>query len=279
MNNTAIEINNISKSFIRYTQNHQKIFGELFNRDKGETIEALSNLSLTINKGEKVALIGELESGRTTLMRLTAGLLKPDSGTIKVRGKVTTIFSHRMIFDATYTGKANIYLRGGLMGWPKEKIDRLFPEIVEFAELTDLIDQPVSTYKSGASTRLGFTLETVDKPEILLMDESFAFGGPQYFEKCVDRLEALVGDEDTTLFMVHANAAVTQRLCQRGLVLNEGNIVFDGSVEEAMRYYRRYCKDRYKIKRDGDEDLIDNVAEENDDDSMFDSTGSGMGDF
>lgn len=279
MKNTAIEISNLSKSFIRYTQNHQKVFGELLNRDKGEYIEVLKDLSLTIKKGEKVVLIGELESGRTTLMRLIAGFLKPDSGTIKVRGKITTIFSHRMIFDATYTGKANIYLRGGLMGWSREKIDRVFPEIAEFAELTDIINQPISTYKSGAPTRLGFTIETVDKPDILLIDESFAFGGPQYFEKCIDRLEALVNDEETTLLMVNTNAVVTQRLCQRALVLNEGSIVFDGDVESALRYYRRYCKNRYRLKKDSYDDLNDNMTENSDDDSMFENTGSGMGDF
>ncbi len=277
--NTVIEVNNVSKSFIKYTQNHQKIFGELFGRDKGESVEVLKNISLTIKKGEKVALIGELESGRSTLQRLIAGYLEPDSGTIKVRGKITTIFFHRLMFDGTFPGKENVALRGSFMGWSKEKIAKMTPEIFEFAELTDLMDRPTNTYKPGSPTRLGFTVETVDKPEVLLYDENFAFGGPQYFDKCVSRLESLIEGEDTTMLMVHANAIVTQRLCTRALVLKDGSIVFDGDVEDAMRYYRRYCKDRSKMKKDVDDDLIDAMSEYNEDEAYADSSGGGMGVF
>lgn len=271
--NTAIVISNLSKSYRQYKNNHQRILGELFNRDTGETVEVLKDISLTVQRGENLLIIGNTGSGRSTLMHILAGQIKPDSGTIKINGKLTTYFCHKLLFDPIYTGKDTVYLRGGFMGWDREEIARRLPAIAEFAELTDVMDRPIQTYPAGAANRLGFAIETEEQPEILLFDDIVSFGSAHHIEKCIDRLKTLIDNEDTTMLHVHINPTFSKALCTRAVVLHEGSIVFDGGVDEALKYYRRHCKDRLRKKAD---DGMDDASMDFGDDSFGEG---GMGDF
>ena len=241
MNKPAISFEHVSKEFRYYGSNRQRMMREVFWRNTGSPLMALKDINLDIEKGEKVGIIGRDGSGRSTLMNLMAKIIKPTEGKVRVRQEATVIFDHRIGFDMGLSGRDNYYLKASLQGWSWSKIKKMEPEILEFADLKDLIDLPVKTWVPGTLTRLGFTILTSEKPELLLFDEIFNVG-PQYLPKCVDRLISLVDDEDTTFVMTVGNYNVAKKICQRGIVLDGGEIVFDGPFMDAMQHYRANCK-------------------------------------
>ncbi|MBR6484008.1 MAG: ABC transporter ATP-binding protein [Clostridiales bacterium] len=240
MEKPIISLENVNKEYRKYTSNHQRLWHEIFWQNTGILEKALDDISFSIGKGEKVALIGREGAGKTTIMSLIAKIIKPTSGKVRVRANPTLILDHRIGFDGGMTGRDNLYLKAALMGWSREKTRRLEPEIIEFADLKELIDQPVKIWKPGTLTRLGFTMNTIEKPDLLLIDEVFNVG-PSYLPKCVDRLKNLV-EGDTTFLMTVGNYNVAKKICERGIVVDQGKICFDGPLDEAITFYRANCK-------------------------------------
>lgn len=238
----AIKVSGLTKEFRYYKSNHQRIQHEMFGRDTGERIPVLNNISFEIARGEKVALLGGLGSGRTTLMRILAGIIKADSGTLSVNGDITMVFDHKLGFERILTGRDNYRLRCALLGWPKEIVEEHEEAIFKAADLIDYIDTPFRGYKTGAPTRLGFMIATEFAPDIMLYDEGFSFGGASYTNTCLRRLKRCIKGKNTTLFMTATNLPVAKKLCTRCLVLDEGDIKFDGPFEEALQFYRENCK-------------------------------------
>jgi ABC-2 type transport system ATP-binding protein len=204
-----------------------------------EKFWAVNDVTFDVAQGEAVGLVGANGHGKSTLLKLIAGVLIPDSGRVEVRGGVAPMIELTGGFQNDLTGRENIYLTGGLHGLSKETIDEKFEEILDFSELHEFVDTPFRHYSSGMKVRLGFAVVTsLDEP-IVLVDEVLAVGDRRFKEKCYLRMEELLGD-GRTLFMVSHNEADLRRFCQRGLYMRHGQLAMDGSVTDCLAAYNEY---------------------------------------
>ena len=280
MSDIAIKVQDLKKEYIVYRSNHQRIWNALFGGSRGETIPALRGVSFEIKKGEKVALLGNLGSGRSTLLHILAGMLPQDSGTFEVDGHVTTIFSHLFGFDPALPGRENIYNKARLMGYKKSEIKAAESDLIEFADLADIIHQPMKNYPAGSRSRLGFAIETLKKPEILFFDTHFNFGGLEYVRKCSQRFQDTIEGDDSTVIMTLPNLALARKVCPRILVLDEGQLVFDGDFAEGLKYYRANCKPdpqtENQVKKRAAAEEADIEQEENMSEDGDENVGDGM---
>jgi ABC-2 type transport system ATP-binding protein len=197
---------------------------------------ALRNVSFEVQAGEAVGLVGGNGQGKSTLLRLIAGVLLPDEGRVSVVGGVAPLIEVTGGFVGDLTARDNIWLTAGLHGLSKRQIEERFDEIVEFAEVKKFLDTPFRHFSSGMKVRLGFSvITTLDEP-IVLVDEVLAVGDRAFREKCYVRMaEMLSGGR--TLFLVSHNEADLRRFCTRGLYLKNGSVVADGSVDDALKHY------------------------------------------
>lgn len=241
MREPIIKAEHLKKEYWIYENNHQKLQHELFGRKVGQTARALEDVSFEIYPGEKVAIIGKKGAGVSTLFKILAEIIIPDEGDLKISGKVDTYFEHRQYFDASLTGRENMRILADIRGIPREELEAHTEEILEFAGAPGMEDVPMKNYPPGSQTRIGFALSTIVKPEILLLDVNFEFGlGKNAL--CRARLEELVKGKDSTLIMNMTNYLVTKKLCSRGIVLDKGNLIFDGKFVEAVRFYNDHNK-------------------------------------
>src|SRR3954453_16431084 len=200
------------------------------------TFWALRNVSFSVEPGESVGLVGGNGQGRSTLLKLIAGVLLPDEGTVAVRGGVAPLIELTGGFVGDLTARDNIWLTAGLHGLTNEQIEERFDDIVAFAEIGDFLDTPFRHFSSGMQVRLGFSvITTLDEP-VVLVDEVLAVGDKRFKEKCYTRMEELVGG-GRTLFLVSHNERDLRRFCTRGLYLNGGVLKEDGPVEDALAAY------------------------------------------
>ena len=240
-NKTAISFKNVSKVYKLYKNDKQR-FRAVFNKRIKPTLKkATDDVTFTIEKGESVALFGRNGAGKSTLLKMITGVTYPTKGTIKVSGRVSALLELTAGFDPEFTGRENIYFRGQLLGIPQEEIKALEPEIVEFADLEDYIDQPVRTYSSGMKSRLGFAINANIKPEILIVDEALSVGDKDFRQKCNQKINEIVESGATFLFVTHSTN-VAKNFCKRGIVLRKGKITFDGEIDEAIAFYEDYLQ-------------------------------------
>ncbi|MBQ2160389.1 MAG: ABC transporter ATP-binding protein [Firmicutes bacterium] len=243
MSDTVLKFENVSKEFRFYRSNHQRLMKEVVGLDVGEKVKVFEDISFEIKRGENVAIIGNHASGKSTLMRMMAGIILPSGGKIECAVKdPMCIFDQKLGFDMGISGRDNIKMKAAILGWSKREEAEYEDEIIKFAEMEDIIDFPLRSYQSGAISRLGLTINTQVKPELLIYDAPFNFGGPSYLSKCVDRLKQITLEEDTTTVFTAANVPVTKELCQRGIVIDEGKIVYDSELMDALKYFRLNCK-------------------------------------
>ena len=192
-------------------------------------------------KGESVAVLGRNGAGKSTLLKMISGVTFPTKGEVEVRGTVSALLELTSGFDPEFTGRENIFLKGHILGLSDEHIAAMEPEITAFAELGEYIDQPVRTYSSGMKARLGFSICVNTDPEILIVDEALAVGDKAFREKCSGKIDEIMHGDITLLFVTHsAETALT--FCKRGVVMQEGRIVFDGPVEDAVAFYEKGLK-------------------------------------
>lgn len=237
----AISAKHISKSYRQYRTNMQKIGFLLFKRDTGEKVEVLQDISFDIKKGEKVAIIGRQQSGKSTLMRILAGIIRPDSGKVKTRGGLITNLDNRLGFDAAMTGRDNYIVMSTARGWSYEMIKEHEDSVFEFAKLTEKKNEPMKTYKKGSANRLGFAAATEIGNDIYIYDGNLSFGNKVWNEACASRLKKLI-EGDTTFVMAVNKLADGARLCERGIVIHEGVVVYDGPYADAADYFRKNCR-------------------------------------
>lgn len=237
----VIDVHNVGIEFYRNRKRNLSIREMLFQRRSTaptDTFWALRNVSFEVRRGEAVGLVGANGQGKSTLLKIIAGVLLPDEGYAKVYGGVAPMIEVTGGFMAGLTARENIYLTGGLHGLSKEQIDERFDEIVEFSEIGDFLDTPFRHFSSGMKTRLGFSVVTsLDEP-IVLVDEVLAVGDRNFRRKCNRRMEALLS-EDKTLFLVSHSPSDLTKFCTRGLYLDQGQIKLDGTIEEALEAYDR----------------------------------------
>ncbi len=200
---------------------------------------ALNDISLDVNVGEKIGIIGLNGAGKSTLLRVLSGIFKPSHGSIKIHGKVSPLLDFATGFEAHLTGIENIQIRLMLLGLSKEEADNKIPEVIEFTGLGDFIYQPVRAYSSGMFIRLAFAVSTAITPEILVADEIIGAGDAKFANKARQRLESFLMQGSTSVLSSHS-MELLRNFCQRGIWLNQGKIVADGPVLDIIKEYEKF---------------------------------------
>ena len=205
-----------------------------------ETFWGLRNVSFDIQKGEAVGLVGGNGGGKSTLLKIIAGVLLPDEGSVAVREGVAPLIELTGGFLGDLTARENVYLTAGLHGLTRDEVADRFDEIIDFAgpQVRDGLDMPFRHFSSGMQVRLGFSvITTLDEP-IILVDEVLAVGDKKFREKCYTRMESLL-EQDRTLFLVSHSEADLKRFCTRGLYLRSGELIADGTIREVLVEYNK----------------------------------------
>lgn len=197
----------------------------------------LSDLDLSIGRGESVALVGDNGSGKSTALRLMAGIYAPSEGTVITRGRVAAIIELGVGFHPELTGSENVGLYSAVMGLSRTEIARRIPEIVEFAEIGDFMDVPLKYYSSGMKARLAFSVAFCVDPEVLLLDEVLAVGDQQFRERCTERLRGH-REAGRTMVVVSHDLDSLPDLCSRGVWLEHGRVRMDGPLDDVVAAYR-----------------------------------------
>lgn len=205
-------------------------------RSTHEDFWALRDVSLEIRAGESVAFIGRNGAGKSTILSLIAGAVKPTTGTVEVRGRLGALLELGAGFHPDLTGRENIYLNASLLGLGRTEIEAQFEAIAAFSELGEFIDVPLRNYSSGMHVRLGFSVAIHIHPEILLMDEALAVGDAGFQQKCLARITEMKQSGKTLLFVSHS-AQQVQELCPRAIWLHHGRLVADGPSAEVLARY------------------------------------------
>lgn len=199
---------------------------------------ALRNVSFDVRQGEAIGVVGRNGQGKSTLLKLVAGVMIPDEGTVRVVGDVAPLIELTGGFVNDLTGRENIYLAAGLHGMSKAEIDAKFDEIVDFAEVRNFLDTPYRHYSSGMKVRLAFSVVSQLNGDILLVDEVLAVGDGAFRDKCYNRIDELLA-AGRTLFLVSHNDGDLRRFCGRGLYLRGGELILDGPLDDVLERYAR----------------------------------------
>ena len=238
---TAIEVSDISKQFVlRHTRSLKEAVVWLAKGRKGDLSEkfhALKNVSLDIKTGETVALLGFNGSGKSTLLKHISGVMLPDTGTVKTRGRVAGLIEVGAGFHPDLSGRDNVYLNGAILGMTEQQVNDRFDDIVEFSEIGQFIDTEVKFYSSGMYLRLAFSVAVHTDPEVFLIDEILAVGDEPFQRKCIDKIQELARDGKTLVVVSH-DLDLVSRICERGILLEHGNVKFDGSIHDAVAILR-----------------------------------------
>lgn len=211
-------------------------------RTKIKDIHALKDISIKINGGERVGLLGHNGAGKSTFLKMVAGLYPVSSGNVKVQGEIRSLFDLGMGFEPDATGRENILYRGLLLGLTPSFMREKEEEIIDFSGLGDFIDYPIKTYSAGMQVRLAFSISTAVGGDILLLDEVIGAGDASFMRKAKQRIARLVDQADILVLASHDPNAL-KNLCQRGVVFERGDVVFDGPIEEAMEQYQKNSQD------------------------------------
>ena len=229
--NPIIDVKDVSMHFRmenERTNTLKEFFVKLVQRKLRYTeFRALKGVSFSIQPGEAVALIGANGSGKSTMLKLIAGVMEPTKGDISVHGTIAPLIELGAGFDVDLTARENVFLNGALLGHKREEMRRNFDRIVDFAELHDFIDVPVRSYSSGMVARLGFAIATEVKADILVVDEILSVGDFSFQQKCHRRMQEMLAAGTTLLFVSH-NADQVKELCRRAIWLDHGNVMQDG---------------------------------------------------
>ena len=206
----------------------------------GDRLYALRGVDLTVYEGERLGIIGGNGAGKSTLLKLISRVTAPSSGTIDLYGRVTSMLEVGTGFNGDMTGRENIYLNGAILGMSKRQIDERLEEIIDFSEVRDFIDTPVKRYSSGMFVKLGFSVAAHLQSEIVIMDEVLAVGDISFQQKRIARMRQAAEEEKRTILYVSHNMSTVRSLCDRCIVLDQGQIIYDGDVDRAIRYYSDY---------------------------------------
>ena len=203
----------------------------------GDRILALDGVDLDIREGEALGIIGKNGAGKSTLLKLLCQITAPTEGEILYKGRIASMLEVGIGFHGEMTGRENIYLNGAILGMTKAEIDAKLHDIIEFSEVEDFIDTPVKRYSSGMYVKLAFSVAAHLDSEILIMDEVLAVGDQDFQKKCLKKMKEAAQVEGRTVLYVSHNMETIRRLCSRCIVLDEGRIIYDGDVDQAISIY------------------------------------------
>ncbi|AQZ95274.1 ABC transporter ATP-binding protein [Halopseudomonas phragmitis] len=252
MEQPVISIRDVSKFYKLYKVSRDRLKEALhpFGKKYHEDFYAIRGLSLDVRKGEILGIVGRNGCGKSTLLKLISRVLTPNSGEIRVHGKVTALLELGAGFNPEFTGRENIRFYSTILGLSAKEIDALTPVIIEFAELGEFIDQPVKTYSSGMKSRLGFAVAVHVEPDILILDEVLAVGDAVFKRKCFAKMEEFFNAGKTVLFVSH-DASAVNKLCNRAVLIHDGGIILDSVPKEVTKFYEKLIfakeKDRAAI--------------------------------
>ena len=241
----AIEAQQLSKAYRIYSNPRDRLKEALFRgrRTYHQEFWALRDVSFRAGVGSTVGLLGDNGAGKSTLLQLTAGTLRPSSGRVTVRGRISTILELGAGFNPEFTGRENAMMSGAIMGIAPREMERQFPAVAAFADIGDFIDRPVKMYSSGMYVRLAFAVATSVDPDVLIIDEALSVGD-QYFQKrCIDRIENFRKAGKTILFCSH-NLYQIRLICDEAIWLKEGRIAQAGDVSRVVGAYENYLRER-----------------------------------
>ena len=242
MNKPAIIVDDVSMKFNLSKEKVDSLKDYIIKSIKKEIkyneFWALQNVSFTVEKGDRVGILGLNGAGKSTLLKVIAGVFKPTEGTVTKHGKMVPLLELGAGFDPQYTGKENIYLYGAMLGYSKEFIDEKYDEIVKFSELKDFIDVPIKNYSSGMKSRLGFSIATVVSPKILILDEVLSVGDAKFRKKSEKKVLSMFDSGVTVLFVSHSLAQV-KRICNKAMILEKGKLIAYGDIDTISAQYEK----------------------------------------
>ena len=235
----AIRVRNLHKSFKLPTERAWGLKQAIFNRLRGikgyKKQQVLRGIDFEVKKGEFLGIIGRNGSGKSTLLKVLSGIYVPDKGDVDVYGTLVPFIELGVGFNPELTGRENVYLNGALLGFSNEEVDKMYDEIVEFAELKEFMDQKLKNYSSGMQVRLAFSIAIRARGDILVLDEVLAVGDAAFQKKCNDYFASLHGNQ-TVILVTHSMENVT-KFCDRAIMIEEGKIACEGKPEKVAKAY------------------------------------------
>ncbi|MDR3313009.1 MAG: ABC transporter ATP-binding protein [Oscillospiraceae bacterium] len=202
---------------------------------------ALRDVSFTVEKGERLGVLGFNGAGKSTLLKVIAGVMRPTVGRVEIQGVIAPLLELGAGFDMNYSGRENIFLYGATMGYSRKYIQERYDEILEFSELKDFVDQQVKNYSSGMRARLGFSIATAVDPEVLIVDEVLSVGDAKFRQKSEKKIQSMFDRGVTVLFVSH-NTAQVRTLCNKAILLDKGRMIAQGGAEEVCAIYDAMTK-------------------------------------
>ena len=231
-----LRVSGLGKAYKRYARKSGRLREWLGRAVQHELNWVLRDVSFEIGAGEAVGIVGANGAGKSTLLKIIAGTVKPTSGAYELGGRVSALLELGIGFDPNFTGRQNVHMAGHLLGISAAEIASLMSEIEDFAEIGDYIDQPVRTYSSGMQVRLAFSVATVVRPDILIVDEALSVGDTYFQHKSFERIRRF-RDQGTTLLFVSHSAGAVKTLCDRAILLDHGLLLRDGAPDAVLDYY------------------------------------------
>jgi ABC-2 type transport system ATP-binding protein len=235
----SIVVENVSK---RFTKHYHRTFKQVTvamarRQPVTNTFLALDDVSFRVQQGESIGLMGLNGSGKSTLLKLVQGVMAPDSGSVRTRGRISGLIATGAGFHPQLTGRENIYLNAAILGMSEAETKRKFDAITDFAALDDFLDSPVGHYSSGMYARLGFAIAIHVDADIFLADEALSVGDKPFKVKCMKKLKE-IRESGVTIFYVSHAAGSVRKICDRVLVLEKGVLGYDGDVEGGIKYVK-----------------------------------------
>lgn len=237
MSEYAIEVNDLCinyRGLKSYSIKQNLLRGK---RNKVEDFEAVKHVSFKLEKGDILGLVGKNGSGKSTMLKAIAGIFSPNSGTIDLHDQTISLLSIGVGFQKELSGRENIFLSGMLLGFSEQQIKDRIDEIIEFSELGKFIDAPVRTYSSGMHSKLAFSITAILETDIILVDEVLSVGDARFKKKSFNKMKELINHKDRTVIIVSHSDETIQKLCNKVLWLNDGELVEFGNTEDVMPKY------------------------------------------
>jgi teichoic acid transport system ATP-binding protein len=263
MNDIVIKVQNLTKIYHLYDKAQDRLKEALnpFKKSYHHDFFAMDDVSFKIKKGETVGIIGKNGAGKSTLLKMITGVLTPTEGSIETTGTIASLLELGAGFNPDMTGLENIYLNGTLMGFSKEEMALKIDAILEFADIGEFIHQPVKMYSSGMFARLAFSVSIAVEPDILIVDEALSVGDMAFQMKCFKKFQDFQEQGRTILFVTHGLDTVI-RYCNRGIVIDDGKLVFDASPKLAVDAFKKVLSGNFYEAEKSEEVIPDNVSDE-----------------
>lgn len=244
-----ISVTGLGKAYKKYANRWSRLAEWVLpgGRQRHELVWVLRDISFNVEPGEAVGIVGMNGAGKSTLLKMITGTTMPTAGSVSMSGRVAALLELGMGFHPDFTGRQNVFMAGQLLGLTGEEISSFMPEIEEFAEIGEYIDQPVRVYSSGMQVRLAFSVATAQRPDILIVDEALSVGDTYFQHKSFERIREY-REKGTTLLLVSHDKAPIQAICDRAILLSHGKLAMEGEPEAVMDFYNAMLADKENHK-------------------------------